>query len=151
MKKTGRKKQTKDSSPSRSRVEKSRSHAPESQKKSKVPASKAPEARTRRTADPDDSVRDRPSDRVRPDAELRGILAEQRRLAKDLTLFRKLMDLSNDALFVVDPRSGRFLDVNVNACKSLGYTRRELLALRVPDISTRLHGATESGRRSSQK
>jgi PAS domain S-box-containing protein len=140
MKKTGRKKQTKDSSPSR--VGKPRSQAPESQKKSKVPARKAPEARTRRTADPDDSVRDRPSDRVRPDAELRGILAEQRRLEKDLTLFRKLMDLSNDALFVVDPRSGRFLDVNVNACKSLGYTRKELLGLQVSDISARLHGAT---------
>jgi diguanylate cyclase (GGDEF)-like protein/PAS domain S-box-containing protein len=38
-----------------------------------------------------------------------------------------------DALFVHD-HEGRFVEVNRRACESLGYTREELLAMRVTDI-----------------
>jgi two-component system cell cycle sensor histidine kinase/response regulator CckA len=40
----------------------------------------------------------------------------------------------DDAIEVIEPETGRFLDVNTKACQELGYTRQELLALTVPDI-----------------
>jgi PAS domain S-box-containing protein len=49
-------------------------------------------------------------------------------------LFRTLVDLVNDAIHVVDPETGRFLEVNRCACERLGYTREELLKLRVIDV-----------------
>ncbi|MDA0672981.1 MAG: PAS domain S-box protein [Cyanobacteria bacterium] len=47
--------------------------------------------------------------------------------------FRTLVEQATDALFVVAP-DGRFLDVNQQACQTLGYRREELLQLGVPDI-----------------
>jgi PAS domain S-box-containing protein len=51
-------------------------------------------------------------------------------------LFRKLVDFTNDAIHVVDPTTSRFLDVNQCACDRLGYTREEMLTLRVIDVQT---------------
>jgi PAS domain S-box-containing protein len=53
---------------------------------------------------------------------------------KSLRLFRSLIDLVNDSIEVIDPETGRFLDVNEYACRSHGYTREEYLALSVPEI-----------------
>ncbi|MEE8111028.1 MAG: PAS domain S-box protein [bacterium] len=47
--------------------------------------------------------------------------------------FRSLGEFAADAIFVHD-FSGKLLDVNQRACESLGYTREELLTLRVQDI-----------------
>jgi PAS domain S-box-containing protein len=66
----------------------------------------------------------------------------QRRLAEAalreneqrLRLFRTLVNLSSDAIFVVEPQSGQLLDVNERACQRLGYAREDLLKLRVHDI-----------------
>jgi PAS domain S-box-containing protein len=52
----------------------------------------------------------------------------------ELTLFRTLLDQSNDAIKVIDPETLRFLDVNEKACTELGYSRHELLSMTVPDI-----------------
>ena len=52
--------------------------------------------------------------------------------------FRSLLDQSLDALYVLDPESGRFLDVNETACRRLGYTRRELLGMHVMDVSAHI-------------
>jgi formate hydrogenlyase transcriptional activator len=52
----------------------------------------------------------------------------------ELTLFRTLLDQSNDAIKVIDPETLRFLDVNEKACTELGYSRDELLSMTVPDI-----------------
>ncbi|MET0048253.1 MAG: PAS domain S-box protein, partial [Sedimenticola sp.] len=43
------------------------------------------------------------------------------------------MENAVDAFFLLD-NTGRFIDVNSWSCKSLGYTREELLNLSVPDI-----------------
>ena len=51
--------------------------------------------------------------------------------------FRQLWENAADAFFVCDA-SGRFLDVNGQACHALGYTREELLHLSVWDISVEL-------------
>ena len=61
-------------------------------------------------------------------------ITERRQAEESLRLFRKLIDESNDAIEVVDPKTLRFLDVNDKCCRDLGYTRDELLSLRVFDI-----------------
>jgi two-component system, cell cycle sensor histidine kinase and response regulator CckA len=48
--------------------------------------------------------------------------------------FRSLLDHANDTIEVIDPRTGRFLDVNERACRDHGYTHDEYCALTVPDI-----------------
>ena len=53
---------------------------------------------------------------------------------QSLRLFRSLTDRVNDSIEVIDPETGRFLDVNEYACRSHGYTREEYLSLTVPDI-----------------
>jgi PAS domain S-box-containing protein len=61
-------------------------------------------------------------------------ITERKHVEESLRLFRKLIDESNDAIEVVDPETLRFLDVNESACRDLGYTRDELLSLKVFDI-----------------
>jgi PAS domain S-box-containing protein len=63
------------------------------------------------------------------------ILAEEA-LAKSEEKYRNLFEHANDSIFIIDPSSRRFLDVNENAVNRLGYTRDELLQLTVDDIST---------------
>jgi formate hydrogenlyase transcriptional activator len=59
---------------------------------------------------------------------------ENERTIGELKLFRTLVDQCNDAIEVVDPETLRFLDANERACSDLGYTREELLSLRVFDV-----------------
>jgi diguanylate cyclase (GGDEF)-like protein/PAS domain S-box-containing protein len=47
--------------------------------------------------------------------------------------FRQLLELSGDALFVHDDR-GRIYDCNSEAYRSLGYSREELLSMRIGDF-----------------
>ena len=46
---------------------------------------------------------------------------------------RSILDTAQDGFLVVDP-DGRIVDVNPALCALLGYTREELLRLRIPDI-----------------
>jgi PAS domain S-box-containing protein len=66
-------------------------------------------------------------------------ITERRHAEDSMRLFRKLIDQSTDAIEVVDPETLRFLDVNDRSCRDLGYTREELLSLRVPDIDPGLN------------
>ena len=61
-------------------------------------------------------------------------ITDERASEHSLRLFRALIDQSNDAVEVVDPETLRFLDVNETGCRQLGYTREELLSMRVLDI-----------------
>lgn len=64
-----------------------------------------------------------------------GRLRRERQQAVDeLRLFRTLVDHSEDTFIVIDPKSGRVLDVSQKGCAELGYTRAELLTLRAWDI-----------------
>lgn len=51
-----------------------------------------------------------------------------------IKLFNDLINNSGDAVFVIDPENGRFLDVNSVACENLLYTRKEMLQMNVMDI-----------------
>jgi PAS domain S-box-containing protein len=61
-------------------------------------------------------------------------VTESRKLKESLKLFRTLMDRSPDAIEVIDPVTGRFLDFNETSCQRLGYTRDEMLSLSIPDV-----------------
>lgn len=54
--------------------------------------------------------------------------------------FRLLVDRAADAFYVLDP-DGTIVDVNQQACETTGYTREELLALAVWEISEGLSAA----------
>ncbi len=59
----------------------------------------------------------------------------QRKAAESIALFRALVDRANDAIEVVDPQSGRILDINEKASEIHGYTRDEYLKLTVSQIN----------------
>ncbi|MFA5973697.1 MAG: PAS domain S-box protein [Lentimicrobiaceae bacterium] len=65
-------------------------------------------------------------------------ITERKKSEKELLLFRTLMDGSNDALEILDPETGRFLDMNTRASQDLGYSREEMLELSVFDIDPRV-------------
>ncbi|HEU0292884.1 MAG TPA: EAL domain-containing protein, partial [Anaerolineales bacterium] len=56
----------------------------------------------------------------------------------DVLQFRKLLDQSNDAIYVIDPETACYVDFNAKAYDSLQYTRDELRQLRVMDVATRV-------------
>jgi PAS domain S-box-containing protein len=53
----------------------------------------------------------------------------------ELRLFRTLLDRTNDCIEVFDPETSQILDVNERSCETLGYTREELLAMKVGDFA----------------
>ncbi|MHC4545133.1 MAG: ATP-binding protein [Planctomycetota bacterium] len=67
-------------------------------------------------------------------AEHLGRIAERAKTGKKLELFRNLIDRSNDCIFVIEPKWGRFLDANDKACTTLGYTQEELLGMTIKDV-----------------
>ena len=66
--------------------------------------------------------------------------AMEQALAEGEYRYRELFHNVSEAIFLheltSDPTGGRFLEVNDVACQRLGYTREELLQLRVGDITT---------------
>ncbi len=61
-------------------------------------------------------------------------ISESEQRKEDLTLFRKLINRSNDILSIVDMDTGRYVYVNEMTCKLTGYTREEFLGMTVADI-----------------
>jgi PAS domain S-box-containing protein len=60
------------------------------------------------------------------------VRAEQATLESERK-YRTVFESANDAVFI-ETVDGSMLDVNNNACKLLGYTREELLGMKVPDL-----------------
>lgn len=80
-------------------------------------------------------------------------VTERKGAEKSLQLFRALIDHSSDAIEVLDPQTGRFLDVNHKGCAELGYSHEEFLSLKVWDIDptvteTTFHEGMENLRKS---
>ena len=61
--------------------------------------------------------------------------AQHDRAEHQLHTFRALLDRTNDLVYVIDAASGAILDVNGAVVRRLGYSRDELLAMRLADIS----------------
>jgi PAS domain S-box-containing protein len=61
-------------------------------------------------------------------------ITERKRAEESLKLFRVLIDQSDDAIEVVDPQTGQYLDVNETAGSRLGYSREEMLSMNIADI-----------------
>lgn len=59
---------------------------------------------------------------------------ERKQAEAKMKLFRTLLDNSGDAIEVFDPVTLRFLDINETGCRDWGYSREELLSMRVPDV-----------------
>ena len=59
---------------------------------------------------------------------------ELREAVEQLRLFRTMIDHSPDGIEIIDPETLRFVDVNETICATLGYTREEMLSMRVLDI-----------------
>ncbi len=57
--------------------------------------------------------------------------------------FRMLVEQAADAILVVN-ESGRIVDVNQRACRSLGYTHQELLALQISNVDINFAKMKES-------
>ena len=57
-----------------------------------------------------------------------------RKVLGSLTRFRTVIDRAGEAIFIIDPTSGRFVDVNETALKWLGLPRDRLLSLSVSDV-----------------
>lgn len=55
-----------------------------------------------------------------------------------LQMFRALLDNSIDAIEVLDPVTMRLLDVNETQCRKLGYSREELLSMKITDLDAGL-------------
>lgn len=69
-------------------------------------------------------------------------ITEQKEAHEALQLFRDLVDQSNDTFEVIDPETGRFLDVNAKGPAELGCTRAEYLSWRVSDIDPTITPST---------
>src|SRR5712691_8810954 len=63
-----------------------------------------------------------------------GQFLERKRAEEEQYRFRAAMDASADLMLLIDRSSMRYIDVNDAACRALGYSREELLALGPPDI-----------------
>ncbi len=63
-------------------------------------------------------------------------ITERKQAEEKSHLFQALTNQVNDTIEVLDPKTGRFLDVNEKGCLDLGYSREEFLALSVFDIET---------------
>jgi PAS domain S-box-containing protein len=60
----------------------------------------------------------------------------EERLQESESRYRTLFESAGDAIFILDPATGRFIDVNHVACERLGYNREELLQLTPADIDS---------------
>ncbi len=62
-------------------------------------------------------------------------ITERKRANQVLRQFRNLMDQSNDAIFLIDPDSGLYIDFNQTALDRLGYSREELNEKNIFDVA----------------
>lgn len=63
-----------------------------------------------------------------------GTVPEGTQTAEQLRRFRAALDMSGDAIYLVDRATMRFVDVNQTACARTGYTREELLRMGPQDL-----------------
>jgi len=60
-------------------------------------------------------------------------ITERKQVQQRMELLEYAIDLSTDAIYLIDEEL-RFAYVNASACRALGYSRKELIAMGPPDI-----------------
>lgn len=65
--------------------------------------------------------------------------AGPRRVEQGLPRFRDFVEYTNDFIYVFDAESGQVVDANDAMPRRLGYSREELLGMRIPEFSVNLH------------
>jgi two-component system cell cycle sensor histidine kinase/response regulator CckA len=60
----------------------------------------------------------------------------EEKLRESESRYRTLFDSASDAIFILDPTTAQFLDVNQVACERLDYSREELVQMTAPDIDS---------------
>lgn len=61
----------------------------------------------------------------------------EQRVGFDEARFRAVLDQAGEAIFMIHPDTGGFIDVNQTACRMLGYQRDELLKMTIHDVEDR--------------
>jgi PAS domain S-box-containing protein len=57
-----------------------------------------------------------------------------RKSEDNLKLYQALINQSNDSVEVLDPETGYYLNINTKTCADLGYSREELLSMKIFDV-----------------
>ncbi|MBL8080326.1 MAG: PAS domain S-box protein [Anaerolineales bacterium] len=70
-------------------------------------------------------------------------ITERKQAENSLIQFKELMNESNDSIFIIDQKTGQYIDFNRQACEKLGYGREELLEFFVFDIAQHIHNIEE--------
>ncbi len=83
-------------------------------------------------------VKDRTTELTETNKQLKETIEQNKRAEEALQLsefnFKNLFEHANDAIFISDPTTCKFIDCNENAAERLGYTQSELLNLKFNDI-----------------
>ncbi|MFQ5704791.1 MAG: PAS domain S-box protein [Gemmatimonadales bacterium] len=61
-------------------------------------------------------------------------LADKDSQQAELQRFRNMIDQAGEAIFITDPKTGRFVDANATACAWLGRSREDVMSLKIDDI-----------------
>jgi diguanylate cyclase (GGDEF)-like protein/PAS domain S-box-containing protein len=88
---------------------------------------------SRKVREPDDRL----LEAVRVIGSQIGQFLQRKRAEEEQRRFRAATDASGDLMLLIDRASLRYVDVNETACRALGYSREELLAMGPPDIFSR--------------
>jgi len=62
-------------------------------------------------------------------------ITERKRAEQQIKLLSHAIDQASEGVFLIDAE-GRFIYVNQEACRSLGYSNQELTGMSIPDINT---------------
>ena len=65
-------------------------------------------------------------------------ITERKKTEESMSRFRAAMDATEDIIFLTNSRTLKFIDVNNAVCRSLGYSRAELLEMQPSDVHTQL-------------
>ena len=71
-----------------------------------------------------------------------GIRTAGYRIAGGDRRFRIIFDAINDGIFISDPSTGQFIEVNEPGCRMFGYTRAELIGCDIATLSSSVHPYT---------
>jgi len=75
------------------------------------------------------------TEQKRAEEALRDAMIElEQRVGMEVARFRAVLDQAGETILVLDPRTNGLVDVNDTACRTLGYTRQELLEKSIADI-----------------